>query len=206
MGGINRYYTQKRRAGVESLNESAVDSLLKMAASSLAPSSTCIFLSHKSEDKEAVKKIGDHIKSKDIDIYLDVDDPNLQTAVRNDDHEAITKFIELGIHSCTHVMTLISEETKKSWWVPYEVGFGKSAEKSLSTLKLKDVSYVPSFLRITTLLEDATHLDAYLMRVKRGQPLTKYSMTSDTVDRLLESIERSQQRPKTHPLGAYLKI
>jgi hypothetical protein len=205
MDGINRYYTQRRLAGVESLNESAVDSLLKRAAS-LAPQSTCIFLSHKSEDKEAVKKIGEHIRSKDLDIYLDVDDPNLQAAVRNNEHVAITKFIELGIRSCTHLMTLISEETKRSWWVPYEVGFGKSAKKAISTLKLKTVRYVPSFLQITTLLEDATHLDAYLMRIKRGQPQTKYSMTSDTLDRLIETIERAQSGQRIHPLSAYLDI
>lgn len=205
MAGINRYYTQKRLADAERLNESAVDCLLKMAASKLAPSNTCIFLSHKSEDKAAVKNIGEHIKSKDLDIYLDVDDPDLQTAVRNKDHDAITKFIELGIRSCTHIMTLISEATKNSWWVPYEVGFGKSEQKSLSTLKLKDVTYIPSFLQITTVLKDARSLDSYLMRIKRSQPLTKYSVTSDTIDRLLETLEK-RETASAHPLSAYLDV
>lgn len=175
--GVNRYYQALEVAGIGSLNESALNKILSEKAYALKPTKhkPCIFLSHKSEDKTAVKRIGDYIKKNGIDIYLDVDDKDLQNAVRNNDHSTITKAIEIGIYASTNLMSLISEKTKKSWWVPYEIGFAKSEEKYLSTLKLKDVSHIPSFLFITKMLKTAMEFDKYLSEVKERSKV--YSIT-----------------------------
>lgn len=92
------------------LSESAA--LAKALSSQEKP---CVFLSHISEDKAAVKAIGDYImESGNLDIYLDIYDEDLQRAVRNNDAHRITKFIECGLNSSTHLICLYSENTVRS--------------------------------------------------------------------------------------------
>jgi hypothetical protein len=196
MAGQNRYFATLEMAARRRLDESSLDLLLSNKALIPKPTQPCIFLSHKSEDNSAVKAIGDYIKKRGVDIYLDVDDPDLQKAVKNDDHVAITKSIELGIHASTDLMTLISEKTKSSWWVPYEVGFAKSEQKFLSTLKLKSVSYIPSFLFITKLLKGAKALDQYIDGVRNR----------NRVYARAEILLNEMSRPSRSTLSNYLNI
>lgn len=161
MSGKNRYLEIRGSVEENFSRKGTLEGLIKEAAKA-SISKPCIFLSHKSEDKAAVKDIAKYISDADIDYYLDVEDPELQKAVADDDHQKITEFIELGINNSSHVLTLISEATKESWWVPFEIGFGKKGEKNLALLPLKDVSYVPSFLTIVEKLNGIRQLNDYL--------------------------------------------
>jgi hypothetical protein len=68
--GINVYEALRESFGT--INESKA--MEKQAASD----KPCIFLSHKSDDKDAVREIGDYIRNQGINIYLDEDDLELQ--------------------------------------------------------------------------------------------------------------------------------
>jgi hypothetical protein len=156
----------------------------------------CIFLSHISVDKPAVKRIADYITSQgDIDIYLDTDDEDLQRAATSGDAVAMTEFIERGLSNCTHVMCLVSADTVRSWWVPYELGFGKKSGKPLATLKLKDAEELPAYLKISEIIRGTKSLNSYLTRVKR-------SLSSANITELTESLIRHSASP--HPLDTYL--
>jgi hypothetical protein len=123
----------------------------------------CIFLSHIRGDKKQVKEFGEYIKNAGINIYLDVDDEKLKAAVDASDDEKITYFIEVGIRNSTDLMIFLSDATRRSWWVPYEIGFGKAATKRLSCVKLRDVKINDlSYLRIVRCLRTPKDLDAYL--------------------------------------------
>ncbi|MEI6078701.1 MAG: toll/interleukin-1 receptor domain-containing protein [Verrucomicrobiota bacterium] len=98
----------------------------------------CIFLSHRSSDKAGVKAIGEYIMNAGVNIYMDIDDPGLQAAVASDNHDAITVFIERGITASSDLMACLSKDTFNSCWVPYEIGFGKRAEKYLSALSARN--------------------------------------------------------------------
>jgi len=138
----------------------------------------CVFLSHRSADKAAVKGIGDYITNAGINIYMDIDDPALQAAVASDDHDAITLFIERGIITSTDLMVCMSAETFDSCWVPYEIGFGKRDEKHLSALRLNDIPKLPSYLNIHFVdqLDGVGDLNAYLKKVKnRGHGTRHFS-------------------------------
>lgn len=169
MAGINRALYENRH-------------LAKAKASLRKP---CVFLSHISVDKRAATAIGDYItRHGDIDIYLDINDQRLQEAVRRGDPAGITQFIEQGLAASTHIMCLISADTVRSWWVPYELGFGKSAEKYLSTLKFKGDVDLPAYLQISEILLGTKSLNEYLKEVRRGfqraaeiEPLTETLIT-----------------------------
>lgn len=126
----------------------------------------CIFLSHISIDKTAVKSIADYIMNQaDIDVYLDIHDDELQRAVDREDSAEITALIERGIANSSHAMCLISEETIKSWWVPYELGYAKKSGKEISSLKLKGSFELPDFLKVGALIHGTKSLNVYIERV-----------------------------------------
>src|SRR5947209_315445 len=114
----------------------------------------CIFLSHISIDKPAIEAIAKYIAAcGDIDVYLDVNDEDLQRAAKGGDAAAVTEFIERGISNSTHIMCLVSGNTVQSWWVPYELGFAKKSGKPLATLKLKDAVNLPAYLEVSEIIK-----------------------------------------------------
>lgn len=169
--------------------------ILEAAAS--APEKPCIFLSHISEDKTTVKAIGDYIMEKgDLDIYLDIYDDDLQRAVQNNDAKGITDFIERGLNSSTHLMCMYSENTVKSWWVPYEIGYGKRSNSEVSSLKLKGDVELPAYLQVGVVLLGTKSLNDYLNKIASlSRSMLKYL---SEYDRLM-----SHTTPQ-HPLDNYL--
>ncbi len=204
MRGINRYNENLKKAKSESLTESAVSNLLQKSASTLQPERPCIFMSHKREDKEATKKLGEFIKDKGIDIYLDIEDRNLQKAIRDRDDSAITKFIELGILSSTDLLVVVSDITKNSWWVPYEMGFAKKANKYVRILKLKDVR-LPSFMQIAKTLSGTASFSDYIFEV------SKRIVPEDDIDKAINeaffNLNKLQEFASgKHALESYLDV
>lgn len=123
----------------------------------------CIFISHKAEDKDKAIEIGEYIRRHaDIDIYLDIYDSRLQVATEREDHNSIVNHIEKGISSSTHVLCLISDKTRFSWWVPYEIGYAKKSNKKIASLKLKGIDDIPSFLKIEKTIMGTKSLNQYL--------------------------------------------
>lgn len=115
----------------------------------------CLFISHASYYNDVARAVGQYIQHTiGIDIYLALNDHELALAVEQDDHKAIVSHIEDGIRQSTHLLTLIGEHTKHSWWVPFELGTARATNKQIGTLILSEVEYVPSFLRIATLIID----------------------------------------------------
>ena len=137
MSGVNLFETQDYR-----FNKSRYSTV------------PCVFLSHKSEDKPYVKAVGDYIMSFGINIYLDINDENLQQAVSHNDDVGIVQYIEEGLNASTHLLCIISEVTKYSRWIPYEIGYAKKHFQTkgnsgrIASLFKNDVSSIPTFLEI----------------------------------------------------------
>lgn len=181
MAGINRALYEDRH-------------LAKLNETSNKP---CLFLSHISVDKAAAAAIGKYIRVQgDIDIYLDIEDEDLQVAVKTGDPVGITEFIERGLTHSTHIMCLVSKTTADSWWVPYELGFGKNGGKSLSCLKLIGKVGLPPYLEISEIIRGTDSLNRYLTRVRRG--LSKSAATGTLTETLIRSTASQ------HPLDDYL--
>lgn len=165
--------------------------------SSVREDKPCIFLSHVSIDKAAVKSIADYIMDKaDIDVYLDIHDNELQNAVDRGDSAEITALIERGIAHSSHAMCLISEKTIGSWWVPYELGYAKKSGKKISSLKLKGTVDLPDFLKIGAIIHGTKSLNKYIEKVIRDYKVTK---SYSTISESLESHSNSD-----HPLDNIL--
>jgi len=205
MKGINRY--DQIREGIQhnfSMGRD-LDGMIKEATDHEIPK-PCVFLSHKSEDKGAVIDVAKYLSDAGVNYYLDVNDPNLQLAVNNNDHKKITDFIELGINNSTHVLSIISDKTKSSWWVPFEIGYGKRGDKNLALLPLKEVNHVPSYLSIIPKLDGIKQLNDYIESIKSSTIVLSKSASAN----LLEMIEALTNKTicfsnTAHPLANHLK-
>lgn len=166
--------------------------------------STCIFLSHISVDKKTTVDIGNYLMNAGFDIYLDINDDELQQAVRYDNANVITKCIEKGITDCSHIICLISNSTINSWWVPYEVGYAKKSDKQISTLFIKDVVRIPEYLQITTILKGVQSLNKYLEEIIRKENIYVLSESAIYKSYTEEGYLTKESSYATHPLEKYL--
>ena len=118
-----------------------------------ASKKNCVFISHKKEDLEAAKAIGEFLLNQiNVDIYLDIYDITLQEAVSLEKKQKIVESIRTGLSMSTHLLCLVSDKTHLSWWVPYEIGIASNQEKRIASLKLKGTEDIPSFLKTEKVL------------------------------------------------------
>ena len=204
MSGSNRYLDVQSQ--YRNLHEAFVE---KSASAEFATASRqlgepCIFLSHRSTDKAAVREIGEYIISQGIDIYLDVDDPDLQCADLANDHKAITAAIELGIANSTDLLAYLAANTATSPWVPYEVGFAKRNGNFLAAIKSKDLARLPSYLEIVRQITGIKSLNDYLKDVIT-RDVTAATLNKPDIAKIARAvvIELRGIGP-THPLAPYL--
>jgi len=169
----------------------------------------CVFLSHKSEDKDACVKIGKYLNDAGIDIYLDSYDLQLQRATQEKDKEETIKCIKKGLKESTHILCVLSEITIQSKWVPFEIGYAHSVIVDAS-LDKKAKEYQVSILR----LEDLSHqeLPDYLQTahdVKGGKLFNDYIaivLNSSEKQLLIENRVRDVFFKESHPLRNILNL
>lgn len=147
-------------------------------------STQCIFLSHKNEDKEACLQISKYLEDAGIDYYLDIYDENLQIASDENNPFKITECLKNGIKSSSHMIVVVSEKTKDSQWVPFEIGYGHASivdknlepaesksSLNLAFLTLKEISDIPipDFLKIAEPIRGIRSLNEYLEKIKPSE-------------------------------------
>lgn len=125
----------------------------------------CVFISHKSEDIDTAKNIAELLQISGVDVYLDINDNGLQQATRKNDAEVIVKCIEEALTYSTHILILVTENTEKSWWVPYETGYAKKSKKNIASILMKKVECFPDYLEIERKLWNLHDLKQYIMEL-----------------------------------------
>jgi hypothetical protein len=91
--------------------------------------SVTIFISHKKEDEEKAKKVEKYIKQDyNFKTYLDVLDNEIDSTIN------ITEHIVEKLRDATHLLVIFSEETKKSMWVPFELGVSYERNHGIGVL------------------------------------------------------------------------
>lgn len=91
-----------------------------------------VFISHKDSDRNTALEVLNVLTSNRVEAYLDVLDNSVVQK-----GELLTKHIKSKLNECTDILVVMTEKTKSSWWVPFEIGM--AAQKDLPT-----VSYLQS--------------------------------------------------------------
>lgn len=131
-------------------------------------SKVCVFISHKSSDMDAAEAVAKYLMANNIDVYLDKMDIDLQNKTKEMDAQGIVDSINKALKCSTHILVLVSDQTKESWWVPYEVGYSKKGKKKIASALL--VGYVdgfPDYLKIEETIKSPDEFKLYAQKLKR---------------------------------------
>jgi hypothetical protein len=114
------------------------------------------FISHKKEDVDVVKRIHLLLKIKGIESYLDLVDGNI-----SGDGKKLTDHIRANLNDCTDIIVVMSEMTRYSQWVPFEVGIATQIELPIATFLQAEVQ-LPEFLSFWPRLKTPSDIDKYV--------------------------------------------
>lgn len=125
----------------------------------------CIFISHKKEDQHIAIELGNFLtENLNVDIYLDVFDVELQEAVSIENDAKIVSSIKEGIKLSNILLCIISDKTKLSWWVPYEIGIADISGIKIASIKTKQIDDFPSFLKTQETINDLSKLIEFVLK------------------------------------------
>lgn len=120
-----------------------------------------VFISHKKEDSAIATEIYKAFSNHGISSYLDVMDSSISGGGKE-----LTDHIKKNLNSCTDIIVVMSESTKLSWWVPFEVGM--SAQVNMPTVSfLKSEVSLPSYLSYWPRLRTISDIDKYITTRKK---------------------------------------
>jgi len=142
-----------------------------------------IFISHKKEDSELALSIQQEFNSYGIKSYLDVLDSDIASGGAE-----LTKHIKNNLNSCTDIIVVISEQTRSSWWVPFEIGMSAQIDMPTASF-LKSETALPSYLSYWPCLKTTADIGKYISVRKRTSSIIQeqYSYYSTTEKRAIET-------------------
>lgn len=115
-----------------------------------------IFISHKQEDQEVALMVQRTLETTGVDAYLDV----LDNTIENDG-EKLTKHIREKLHECTDIIVILSNNTKKSWWVPFEIGMATEKDMPIANY-LMNYELLPEYLEYWPRLKKLQDVKTYV--------------------------------------------
>lgn len=173
----------------------AINRAIAKSAASLSTTTTkCVFISHQKEDEAACEKIADYLINSGVDVYFDKFDSTLKQLVQSGNASLVTQQIKDGINKSTHMICVVSPSTVKSYWVPFEVGFGYD-RKPLGVLTLKGIldADLPDYMKTTRVLRGTKSLNQFIAE-----------LLGDTIDNLARGVRIKKATDMQHPLDSVL--
>lgn len=148
-----------------------------------------IFISHRRVDSKIAVAISEYLREKhEVETWVDELDPYL-----SENGDDLSDYIQTMLSKCDHLMVVVSENTRGSWWVPFEIGMATAKDYAIVTYVIEACD-LPDYLRKWPYLTSAQDLDVYITEAKRLS--TKY---------LVERMERFTKTASEFK-GEYAKI
>ncbi|HEY1122520.1 MAG TPA: toll/interleukin-1 receptor domain-containing protein [Haloferula sp.] len=162
----------------------------------------CVFISYSRKDREDAIRVADMIRDLGIGVYFDQYDTALQLADEQDNHQKVVECIDNGITHSTALLGIITENTKESWWVPYEIGSANGHGISHAHLVTKEVKRLPSYIQASTILPSIRSLDEWL-----SQHLESHLSKTELLFEQLERVYRGHYKSASlDPVPIYREI
>lgn len=134
-------------------------------------SKRCVFISHKKEDEKAAIEVGRFLMQQvGLNIYLDILDCVLQEAVSLENDKKIVESIQKGISCSDALLCIVSDRTKLSWWVPYEIGIAEYSKLYIGSIKLSKITDFPSFLKTQKTIDSISSFLDFISNVHNYGP------------------------------------
>ena len=126
-----------------------------------------VFISHKKEDSGLALTIQSAFSKNGVTSYLDL----LDSSITSDGKE-LTEHIKNSLNTCSDIIVVMSDATKHSWWVPFEIGMSAQVDMPTASF-LKSEVVLPSYLSYWPRLKTISDIDKYVaVRKKTEQDIT----------------------------------
>lgn len=130
----------------------------------------CIFISYQRKDEDYAKEIAEYIMAKQLDVYFDLDDNDLKFHKQANNPKEITNSIQKGLSESNYMLVVVSPNTYKSPWVPFEVGYAYDImNNNLKLLRHKEIDKdtLPSYLKVKEILHGTVSLNRFLDSIRK---------------------------------------
>jgi hypothetical protein len=133
------YYTYDAIKGLLSYQNARAENQVRRSL----PNRIVVFLSHSHEDADIILPAINFLLSTGVTVYVDWLDDDMPKITSSQTAERIkTKIME-----CSHFVVLLTENSRNSKWVPWELGFadGKKRIHNIGILPIKRSSYTGDY-------------------------------------------------------------
>ena len=120
-----------------------------------------VFISHKKEDSAYALLVKRAFDDLSVESYLDLLDDSV-----NGGGKALTDHIKSNLNDCTDIIVVMSEATKRSWWVPFEIGMAAQTNMPTASYLTSSVS-LPEYLDYWPRLKSISDIAKYVYVRKR---------------------------------------
>ncbi|MDD2245406.1 MAG: toll/interleukin-1 receptor domain-containing protein [Dysgonamonadaceae bacterium] len=139
-----------------------------------------VFISHKKEDSLVAEYICKELKRLNVSAYLDVLEGEVLLK-----GEKLTNHIKERLNSCTDLLAVMTDKTKESWWVPFEIGMAAQRDFPIVSYLINNVE-LPDYLTYWPTLRKTTDLYKYTSAKKMTL------QESATLKRSFNNLQRSE--------------
>uniref|UniRef100_UPI00402AF5B9 toll/interleukin-1 receptor domain-containing protein n=1 Tax=Succinivibrio sp. TaxID=2053619 RepID=UPI00402AF5B9 len=115
-----------------------------------------VFISHQKEDSCIASRIANELNAMEIPCYLDL----LDFMVTRNGKE-LTDHIKRNLNNCTDIIVIMSDATRYSQWVPFEVGMSTQKDMPTATFMSENVC-LPEFLDYWPRLKQPSDIRKYI--------------------------------------------
>ncbi|HVD99442.1 MAG TPA: toll/interleukin-1 receptor domain-containing protein [Cytophagaceae bacterium] len=131
----------------------------------------CIFISYQRRDEDYASEVAEYIKSKQLDVYFDLEDNDLKLQNQIVNPKEVTNAIRNGLNKSQYMIVIISPNTIRSPWVPFEVGYAFDEKgDNMKLLRHKEINKntIPDYLKVKEMLQGSSSLDEFLKTIRKN--------------------------------------
>ncbi len=134
-----------------------------------------VFVSHRSTDTRLAEKVASRIQECDLSVWLDS-----AYLHPNEDGPELASEISEVISRSFSLMAVVTDSTKDSWWVPFEIGLAFELKRYLASYG--NYTELPSFLWKWPNVSDYADLNKWCRQIKRLKMKYEPSYLNERVD------------------------
>lgn len=149
-----------------------------------------IFISHTTPDNRLARNIYNRLNYHGIECYIDDLDNELKKRRGN---MSLTPFLVDRLEACDTLLAVVTENTKSSWWVPFEIGTARQMPRVITsyTNYFYYDKNLPEYLLEWPLLRTENDIDVFSRKYKRKRSLFSESVDFSTSLNNVRSFEKS---------------
>ena len=122
-----------------------------------------VFVSYQHKDQDAALTLAKELSDGKWDVYIDVLDDKLFPGDRNVD-EALVE----AIGNAATMLIVVSDDTQRSWWVPWEIGVSTPSGKPRALYKPTARLPLPDYLEKLERLQSSLAAFVWLLKNRYG--------------------------------------